>query len=649
MRELVEDLMWIADTAEGGLGIVEEDLTPTDYQTAYTVADVERFIAEFEDVDTLACDVETTSLFAETGEAIVAIGFSKGQGYGRSIPLLAPGLMTTHWWSDEDYQKVLALVKTVLIKKTLYGHNFIQFDQKWIEFTFGIICNIDFDTQCTHYLLDEMPGHGLKQLAVQLCGMANWKSEFTVKDTVQCCTYLAKDVDATWRLRQILEPEIKKYPKLYWILNNQLIPLSHELRRMEQNGVVIDQTALDKLDKYLYSRLNETDGRLKDMACVQAYQLESNTTFNPDAPHQVAYVMEKVLKLPKLDRIGETGSGGYSTGIKVLEVYKKELFVSSIIEYRQLKKLHGCYCKGIKERIRPNGKIHTSFVPHFTVTGRLSSRDPNLQNIPRDDTAGKVLEDAAMIKNLFISSGENRVLIQGDLSQIELRVLAVVSGDPVLIKAYQDGKDLHQETAAVIYGVPYEKVSKGQRSNSKITNFGIVYGMSFQTLLEKFLAAGNTEQEAINFYQNHQRTFSRVWNWIAEQTSIVSRQGWQENFLGRRRRYEKVDNEAKRQASNFPIQGGAAEVTADWIIRSSKLIREYEFDAFPVLTVHDSETFDSAESCMWEVAELIQRVAETPRYSILKSIPVKADIEIGKSWGAMKKVDVANRCFVKEK
>jgi DNA polymerase I len=639
-REILEDLSRVYDKAISG-NLVDADEVGTDYQYAKSLEDIERFMTEFDAAEEVAVDLETgtvdrePALFPEEGTVIVAFGFSTGPGHGRAIPLYAWGSATLHYWEDDELEVILNLLKERLKTKKLFGQNWLQFDQKWIKHVFDIPrTNVVFDTMIAHHLIDEERGtHDLEQLAVRYARMAPWKKTFNIANAYQLCNYLCKDVDATYRVKLALEKELTAKQKL--LLKDELIPLAHELMEMEYRGVVIQEDNLDKLQGFLHSKIQEEMTKLRAIPEVKAYEVTENISLNVNKHRQLGKVMEQYLKLP---RIMSTHSGEYSTSKFALDELKSHPFVSGVLVVRGLEKLRGTYCDGLKLQIKRDGRVHTNYMIPGTVTGRLSSNHPNLQNIPREDTAGQVLEDGQLVKKLF-SVPSGYCLLEADYSQIELRVLAMYSKDPKLIEIFETGQDVHRATAAEAYGVPPEKVKSGQRTAAKIINFGVVYGMGEESLIYKFVQAGSSEKEAKRFLQLHHQKFATVWDWVEKQGDLIRHQGFQETFFGRRRRYQWIDKHAMRQASNFPIQSTASEFTLISIVRTARALRKLELDAFPVLTVHDSILFQINVEQFWDSAKLIKLYMEDLKYPFV-NVPIKVDLKAGHTWGSLKKVDV---------
>lgn len=659
--EMIDDLKWLRTRMlEGRLG--RQDEMDVDYKQAVTVEDVYEFLIELTVDYPVSFDLETADksfeggrLFPDERGLITAIGFSKGPGHARAIPLWALGMKTLHYWTDEElYGHVLPAVKAFLRDRVVFGHNAPQFDQKWIRYMLELeYCKIDFDTMLANYLIDEESGlQGLETLAKLHTDMTPWKSTFQCRDIDKLCLYLCKDVDATFRIRQTLEPKLD--PTLKNLFNLISLPLANALSDMELRGALIDMDKMKELDEILTERLDEEEGAIRAMDGVKAYELEKNTRFNLASPKDLSTMMGEYLKLPCIEK---TNNGGYSTNARVLDALKDEPFVKHLLQVRGLQKLKGTYCEGMKKRIESDGRIHTSFFQD-TVTGRLSSSNPNLQNIPRKATAGRVIDDGRIIKAVF-KAPEGRCLIQADYSQAELRTLAMYSLDPNLIEAYLAGLDVHTSTAAKVYGITdLSQVSGDQRNAAKTVNFGIIYGRTIESIITQFQQAaladvrnaGRAKGDVLNeagataksFWDGHQKTYGHVWRWMAAQEKQIREHGYQETFFGRRRRYEHIDPHAIRQAYNFPIQSTASDFTLLSVIRVSKMLKEFNIRCYPILTVHDSIIFECDLDAVWDAADIIKGVMEGLEFPFM-NVPLVADLELGFDWGHMKKMDVENR------
>lgn len=641
-RLLVDDLIHLQRRKflpEGtGQYDTEQDL---DYRIARTEQEAMEMVEELRKHDMLSCDLETTNLGKPTEmDTILAIGFSFATGVGYAFPFDVRGVNSVRWWSDTFLENELKPAMVDLIKtKNVFGQNFIQYDQMWLRNKLGIEkLDIDYDTKLAHYCINEDPGTGsLESQAMEYTSMSPWKTEFVPEDVEKLLGYLCKDVDATWRLREICEPMLN--PRQQWLLRSLLIPLSQELFEIEYEGVNVDLEAVKNLDAYLTEKITAVEKKISDDPIVRRWEMANNNNFNPGSPAQLSDILSNYFKLPLQEK---TDTGAYKTGKDILVQFDDVDICRDILQFRGLNKLRSVYVKGTMDRLR-DGKLHTSFNNGATVTGRLTSSDPNLQQLPREDTAGAVLEDGSQIKKMFVPK-EGYAFVQADLSQAELRTLASLSGDETMIGIFREGLDIHTATAAAACGVSIEEVTKAMRSAAKKISFGIVYGMQEDTLIEEFIKLGNTRSEAEDFLRNHKKSFPKVWQYMDDQESIIRRDGMQTTYFGRSRRYDVIDNRAVRQAYNFPIQSMTSDVTLMALIKCAQYLRENGFQSRVVLTVHDSIIFEVLLSEFWNVVQSVCSIMENADYPWVK-VPMVVDAEAGFSWGSLKKLDWKNMIF----
>ncbi len=642
--EMVGDLAWIRTQVEAGQLRRPQDIK-TDYQLVRTSQQVEELFSELAWHEQIAVDLETGDLdcnprlFPESDCRVIAVGFSWAEGVARALPLFARGTVTAQFWPDKYLKNVLVpRLAEFFRSKTIFGQNFLSFDQKWVRHQFGVdYCHIDFDTMLAHYILDEERGtHDLGRLAAVYTSMPPWKKSFNLVDVDRLGSYLCKDVDATFRIRQALEPRLSAIQR--WLLSELLMPISTILMDAEYRGVRVDRENLKTLDSYLTRRIAEEESAIAQDRAVRAFEVQRNTRFNPGANLQVADLFENFLHLRCIKR---TDSGQYCVDDEVLKAHAAKSVVQHIGTLRKLGKLHSTYCVGFLEKIGQDGRIHTTYKMHATVTGRPASENPNLNNLPREETAGRVLDDGRAIKAVFGAS-EGCCLIEADYSQMELRIMASLSGDSSFIEMFQKGLDAHSATASKAYGVPLEQVTKGQRSVAKTINFGVIYGMSRETLIERFVAAGNTEAEANDFYRRHQEMFPLVWKFMDDQERQIRRYGFQETPFGRRRRYSDVTSRAIRQAYNFKIQSWASDFALVAAIRASQLLPQTGLGAKLLMTVYDSLIYDVPLGQFWPTALALKSIMEGIEHPLLV-VPLVADMKVGLNWGRMKKVDFERR------
>ena len=671
--QFVSDFMWLRQkTLQGTLSLT--DNVVKDYKRAKTVQDVKDFLAEFPEGSLVYSDLETAdehfdgSTFPYPGHRIAAIGFSHSPGHARAIPYFARGIRHLTYWTNEELLEIKELLRTFWTTHQFIGHNFIQFDQKWITAEWGIEeLDIPFEPMLQGHLLNEEPGNtALEVMAIQHTQMLPWKSSFTLKDTIKMCDYLCKDLDAGSRLWPVIQGKLNwKQHQLHTELQ---VPLAFESRRMTQRGIRIDLKALEEVGRNLDSQIDKAAKAIRSTPEVRSWELKNGETFNPDSNQQVGDIMENYLKLACIKR---TETGQYSTDVEVKQFYEDDSeFVHWILMRSRSTKLKSTYVEGIRERVEKYGEvIHYTIKWNGTVTGRPSGSEPNVFNIPRADTAEKSgIEDPSLIKSMFVPF-RGRLLLQADYSQAELRVLAALSGDKALIQAYLDGVDVHTATAAKLYNVEMEAVTKEQRSNAKSIAFGIVYGKSERGLAQAFVLSAREEEKKaakkegrpMNFttqmeraaasageaaLKAHKQAHPGVWRYLAKQERLAKQNRFLETPFGRRRHFQKVDNRSIRQAYNFQIQSvGSGDLTHEAIVRTARILRGANIDAYPVLTVYDSIVFSVTPENLWEVAEIVKRVMEGLKYDWL-TVPLVVDLEAGLSWGRLKKLDLATRTVV---
>jgi DNA polymerase-1 len=664
---MISDFIWLRQRGlEDTLHVIDE--IETDYKRARTLEEALAFLNEFSTDEPVYADFETgdkdfePTVFPHPDTNLVLIGFSQRPGHARVIPYEARGIATLKYWTEEEFEVLTKELTKFFQLHEFVGHNFIQFDQKWTSVKFNIDqLNIKFEPMLAAHLLDEeRGGHGLEPLAMRYTKMLPWKSELTVKDTIRGSNYLFKDLDAGSRIWPIIKESLD--PAQIWLHDNVQVPMAHEMRRMEQRGVAIDREAAKELGVHLLDGMAIEEKTIFSTPEVKAWQLKNGERFNEGSPHHLRDLMENYLKLECIKR---TDSGLYSTDAEVLEHYEdKSPLIGATLRLRRKSKLKSTYVDSVLERTTDEYNIvHYSCLLHGTVTGRPSFRDPNVGNIPREDTAEKAgIRDPKQVKAMFVPRRVNgvwRIFLQLDYSQAELRTLAMYSGDFNLTETYRLGLDAHAATAAAAYQIPIEDVTKGQRSNAKRINFGIIYGKQEQSLINDFVIAARVMAkkegreftardeaqatvEAQSFLAAHKKAHPDVWRWMAAQEAQIRRFGMQETYFGRRRHFHKIDNAAIRQAYNFPIQSTAAEFTHIALIRCAKILRELGIDAYPVLTVYDSIVFSTTSENMWEVAEVCKHVMENLGFPFM-TVPLTVDAEAGFSWGRLKNIDVENR------
>ena len=418
---------------------------------------------------------------------------------------------------------------------------------------------------------------------------------------------------ALWQLRPILEQELEKCG-MTALYRDMELPLCSVLYRMEQRGIRIDRAQLEQFGQMLTQRIAD---------CEELIFSYSEEPFNINSTKQLGQLLFEKLGLPPVKKT----KTGYSTNADVLEKLKgKHPIIPAIMDYRMLTKLKSTYADGLMKQIGPDGRIHTTFQNLVTATGRLSSTEPNLQNIPVRTDLG------AEIRKMFVPK-EGCVLVDADYSQIELRVLSHIAGDEAMQKAFREGTDIHTVTAAQVFAVPVEQVTALQRRHAKAVNFGIVYGISEFSLAEDI---GVSRYEAKAYIENYLNTYRGVRDYMKQVVEQAREQGCTQTLYGRRRYIPELKSSnfnirsgAERIALNTPIQGTAADIIKLAMIRVEQALEEAFPEAKLLLQVHDELIVECPEEQAEQVAQLVSQQMQS---AAALSVPLTAEANIGKSW-----------------
>ena len=485
-----------------------------------------------------------------------------------------------------------------------------------------------FDTMIAHYLIQPELRHNMDYMAEiyldyqtihieELIGPKG-RGQKNMRDLTpeQIYEYAAEDADITLQLKNKLEPELKRFgaEDLFYNIEMPLMPV---LAEMEMNGVRIDTDSLKETSGVLTSRMKEIESRIYELA---------GTEFNIASPKQVGEVLFDRLKI--VEKAKKTKTGQYVTNEEVLQSLKhKHEIVADILEHRGLKKLLGTYVDALPKLINPRtGHIHTSFNQTVTATGRLSSSDPNLQNIP---VRG---EDGKEIRKAFIPE-PGCEFFSADYSQIELRVMAHLSGDENMIEAFREGHDIHAATAAKIYKEDINAVSRDQRTKAKRANFGIIYGITVFGLAERLEISRDEAKQLISGYFE---TFPKVKEYMDKSILEARAKGYAETLFHRRRYLADINSHnatvrgfAERNAINAPIQGTAADIIKVAMIRIHRRFKAEGIQSKMILQVHDELNF----SVVPEEHEKVERIVmEEMQNAFEMQVPLVADSGWGKNW-----------------
>ena len=595
----------------------------SDREHTYTLIDTpekrDEIVKKLAVAEAFAFDTETTGTDPIVAE-LVGMSFAITEGEAYYVPVPA---------DREEAQRVVEAFRAVLTDEhTLKIGQNIKYDYLVMQ-RYGVeLGGPMFDTMIAHYLLQPELSHGMDYLAEvylkydtikieQLIGPRG-RGQKTMRDLAPeaICDYACEDADVTLRLKHILEKELTEAGADHLFYDIEM-PLVRVLAYMELSGVRISTDTLQEISRYFTERLQQIEDDIYTLA---------GFTFNIASPKQVGEVLFERLKI--VDKAKKTKSGQYSTSEEVLEGLRtKHPIVEKILDHRGLKKLLSTYVDALPALINPaTGKIHTSFNQTVTATGRLSSSNPNLQNIPIRN------EDGKEIRRAFIPE-PGCEFFSADYSQIELRIMAHLSGDENLIEAFHSGEDIHAATAAKIYHVPLEEVTREQRSRAKTANFGIIYGISVFGLAERMNVS---RAEAKELIENYFATYSGVKRYMDESIQVAREKGYIETILHRKRylpdinsRNSVVRGYAERNAINAPIQGSAADIIKIAMIEIYRRFRAEGLRSTMMLQVHDELNFSVYPD---EKERVQQIVIEAMESAYQMQVPLRADFGWGANW-----------------
>ena len=595
-----------------------QDLT-YDYQLIDTEEKTDQLLQNILTQKILSLDTETTGTDPIRAE-LVGMSFSYTENQAFYVPVPA---------DRTEAQRIVDKFKPVFENpQTLKVGQNIKYDMLVLA-NYGVeIQGQMFDTMIAHYVLQPELHHGMDYLAEIYLHYETIKIEELIGpkgknqknmrdlDPINIYRYACEDADVTLKLKNVLEKELKQNDAeaLFRDIEMPLVPV---LAYMERNGVRIDTEALKETSRHFTARMNQIEEEVHRLAGVE---------FNIASPKQVGEVLFDRLKIT--DKPKKTKTGQYVTSEEVLESLKgKHEIVAKILEHRGLKKLLGTYIDALPQLINPQtGHIHTSFNQTVTATGRLSSSNPNLQNIPIRN------EDGKEIRKAFIPD-EGCEFFSADYSQIELRIMAHLSEDPHMIEAFRENQDIHAATAAKIYKEKLEDVTREQRSKAKTANFGIIYGISVFGLAERLNIDRKEAKELIDGYFEN---YPHVKEYMDKSIQSAREKGYIETIFRRRRYLPDINSRnavvrgyAERNAINAPIQGSAADIIKVAMVRIYRRFREEGIRSKMILQVHDELNF----SVLPEEKEKVQQIVISEMESAYKmKVPLQADCGWGKNW-----------------
>ncbi|QVJ79782.1 DNA polymerase I [Prevotella sp. khp1] len=593
--------------------------TPHNYKLVENQEDLKKLCDFFLTNKILSLDTETTSTSAIDAE-LVGLSFAVKEFEAFYVPVPA---------NREEALQIVNIFKPAYENPEILkvGQN-LKYDLEVLR-NYGIeLKGKMWDTMIAHYLIQPELHHNMDYMAEiylnyqtihidELIGPKgkNQKSMRSLPPS-QVYEYAAEDADITLRLKNKLEPELKK-AECEDLFYNIEMPLMPVLAEMEMNGVCLDTDSLAETSKQFTNRMNEIEARIYELAGEQ---------FNIASPKQVGEILFDKLKI--VEKAKKTKTGQYVTSEEVLQQLRnKHEIVADILEHRGLKKLIGTYIDALPKLINPKtGHIHTSFNQTITATGRLSSSDPNLQNIPIRG------EDGKEIRKAFIPE-PGCLFFSADYSQIELRVMAHLSQDAEMIKVFSEGKDLHAATAANIYKKPIEEVTRDERTKSKRANFGIIYGITVFGLAERLDIPRDEAKMLIDGYFD---TFPQVHDYMEKSKEVAREKGYVTTLFGRRRYLPDINSHnatvrgfAERNAINAPIQGTAADIIKVAMIRIYNRFKAEGIRSKMILQVHDELNF----SVYPDEKEKVEGIVLQEMQNALNlSVPLVADSGFGKNW-----------------
>ena len=593
--------------------------TPHDYKLIETEEDARKLFDFFITKQILCLDTETTSINPIDAE-LVGLSFSVEEGKAFYVAVPA---------ERKKAERIVNIFKPIYESTEILkiGQN-IKYDME-VLMNYGVrLAAPMFDTMLAHYVLQPEQKHNMDILAETLLNYQTihideligpkGKSQKNMRDLspADICDYAAEDADITLRLYNVLKPRLKEadVEDLFYNIEMPLVPV---LAEMEMNGVLLDTNALAETSKVLTERMKQIEKEIYDLAGHE---------FNIASPKQVGEVLFGEMKI--VDKPKKTKTGQFVTSEEVLlQLRSKAPIVDHILEHRGLKKLLGTYVDALPKLINPHtGHIHTSFNQAVTATGRLSSSDPNLQNIPVRGEEGKE------IRKCFIPE-PGCLFFSADYSQIELRVMAHLSGDKNMIEAFREGYDIHAATAARIYKEDINDVTRDQRTKAKRANFGIIYGITVFGLAERLEISRDEAKQLIDGYFE---TFPQVHAYMEKAKELAREHGYAETFFHRRRylpditsHNATVRNFAERNAINAPIQGSAADIIKIAMVRIFERFRREEIKSKMILQVHDELNF----SVLPEEKERVEKIVlEEMQNAYPLQVPLVADSGWGENW-----------------
>ncbi|MCM4152870.1 DNA polymerase I [Arenibacter sp. N53] len=590
------------------------------YQSVHSGMAMNLFVQNLMKQASVCFDTETTGLNPLTAE-LVGIAFCWEAGKGFYVPF-----PEDRKEAQNIIEQLRPFFEAVGIEKI--GQN-LKYDIKVLHKYNVSVKGKCFDTMLAHYLINPDMRHNMDVLAetylnytpvsiTELIGKKG-KNQLSMREVPleKQTEYAVEDADITFQLAQHFRPELKE-ANTEELFNDIEIPLLHVLADMEQEGINLDKAFLNSLAKDL-------DDDIKNLE-LKIYK-EAGEEFNIASPKQLGEILFDKMKL--VDKPKKTKTGQYSTAEDVLSYLAKDHeIIQSVLDFRGLSKLKSTYVDALPEQIEAStGRVHTDYMQTVAATGRLSSNNPNLQNIPIRTERGR------QVRKAFIPRNENYILLAADYSQIELRIIAALSEETTMIEAFKNGEDIHASTASKVFNIPLEEVTREQRSNAKTVNFGIIYGVSAFGLSNQTDLSRAESKELIETYY---KTYPKLRNYISEQIEFARENGYVQTVLGRRRYLKDINGSnaivrgaAERNAVNAPIQGSAADIIKIAMINIHNKLEKGNYKSKMLLQVHDELVFDVYKPELEELKTMIKSEMENA-YKL--SVPLDVELGVGNNW-----------------
>ncbi|NHF58396.1 DNA polymerase I [Flavobacteriaceae bacterium TP-CH-4] len=593
---------------------------PHVYQTVNPGMAMKLFIQNLLQQSSVCFDTETTGINPLTAE-LVGIAFAWESGKGFYIPF------------PEDRQEAQEIIEQL---RPFFESQDIEKIGQNLKYDIKVLHKYDlsvkgklFDTMLAHYLINPDMRHNMDVLAetylnytpvsiTELIGKKG-KNQLSMRDVPleQQTEYAVEDADITFQLAQHFRPELAE-AKIEELFNSIEIPLLRVLADMELEGINLDKVFLESLSDELNSDIASLEKKIYEAAGEE---------FNIGSPKQLGEILFDKMKL--VDKPKKTKTGQYSTAEDVLSYLAKDHeIIQNVLEYRGLTKLKSTYVDALPEQVEPStGRVHTDYMQTVAATGRLSSNNPNLQNIPIRTERGR------QVRKAFVPRDENHVLLAADYSQIELRIIAALSDETTMIEAFRNGEDIHASTASKVFNVPISEVTREQRSNAKTVNFGIIYGVSAFGLSNQTDLSRSEAKELIDTYY---KTYPKLRNYISDQIDFAREHGYVQTVLGRRRYLKNINagnqvvrGAAERNAVNAPIQGSAADIIKIAMINIHKKLVEDSFKSKMLLQVHDELVFDAYKPELEKLKSMVKSEMENA-YKL--TVPLDVEMGVGTDW-----------------